>query len=73
MSETPREAELQQRNERLEREITLLRQKIDALIRRLFGSQSEQLDPAQLQLLLQGTPEAPPPEAPEDCVASLEN
>ena len=72
MSETLREAELQQRNEHLERENTLLRQKIDALIRRLFGSQSEQLDPAQLQMLLQGVenesttePQAPPEPALE--------
>ena len=63
MSESPREAELQKRNERLERENALLRQKIDALIRRLFGSQSEKIDPAQLQLLLQGVEAAPAPEA----------
>jgi transposase len=37
----------------LERENTLLRQKLDALARRLFGKKSEQLDAAQLQLLLQ--------------------
>lgn len=35
-------------------EITLLRQKLDALARRYFGKSSEQLDPAQLQLLLGG-------------------
>ena len=62
MSETPREARLREQNERLERENALLRQKIDALIRRLFGSQSEQLDPAQLQMLLQGVENAPAPE-----------
>lgn len=33
-------------------ENTLLRQKLDALARRLFGKKSEQLDAAQLQLLL---------------------
>jgi transposase len=38
----------------LEREIQLLRQKLDALARRFFGKQSEQLDKAQLELLLQG-------------------
>jgi transposase len=32
----------------------LLREKIDALIQRLFGAQSEKLDPAQLLLMLQG-------------------
>ncbi len=36
------------------RENTLLRQKLDALARRYFGKQSEQLDAAQLQLLLNG-------------------
>lgn len=45
-------------------ENTLLRQKLDALARRLFGKQSEALDAAQLQLLLSGlapqTVEAPP-------------
>jgi transposase len=35
-------------------ENTLLRQKLDALARRLFGKKSEQLDSAQLQLLLSG-------------------
>jgi transposase len=37
----------------LRSENTLLRQKIDLLIRKIFGSSSEQLDPAQLELLLQ--------------------
>ena len=72
MSETPREAELQQRNERLERENTLLRQKIDALVRRLFGSQSEQLDPAQLQMLLQGVENEPAPEPQAPAEPALE-
>jgi len=34
-------------------EIRLLRAKIDALVRRVFGKKSEQLNDAQLQLLLQ--------------------
>ena len=72
MSETLREAELQQRNEHLERENTLLRQKIDALIRRLFGSQSEQLDPAQLQMLLQGVENKPTPEPEAPAEPALE-
>jgi transposase len=38
-------------------EIKLLRQKLDALARRLFGSSSEKLDPAQMQLLLEGLEE----------------
>jgi len=57
---TPREAQLSQELEQCQealvaaqREITLLRQKLDALARRLFGVSSEALDPAQLQLLLQ--------------------
>ena len=37
----------------LQRENSLLRQKIDALVRRVFGSSSEKMDPAQLELLLQ--------------------
>jgi transposase len=53
------------RCERLERENALLRQKLDALIRRLFGARSEKVDPAQLLLLLQGNEDAPPPELPQ--------
>jgi len=37
----------------LQKENTLLRQKVDALVRRLFGSSSEKVDSAQLELLLQ--------------------
>ena len=51
---TPREEELVRQNELLRRENALLRQKIDLLVKRVFGSSSEQLDPAQIQLLLQG-------------------
>lgn len=57
---TPREqqltAQLEQCQQALavaQRENLLLRQKIDALARRIFGVSSEALDPAQLQLLLQ--------------------
>ena len=52
------------RLERLEKENVLLRQKIDLLVRQLFGAKSERLDPAQLLLLLQGVDE-PSPKAPE--------
>jgi len=38
-------------------EIKLLRQKLDALARRVFGTSSEKLDPAQMQLLLEGLEE----------------
>jgi transposase len=50
-------------------EIKLLREKIDALVKRLFGAQSEKLDAAQLLLMLQGfdeSPKAPEPVAPEE-------
>jgi transposase len=39
--------------EETRKENSLLRQKIDALLRRYFGASSEKLDPAQLELLLQ--------------------
>jgi transposase len=65
---TAREAELTQQLEQalqvmasLRRENELLRQKIDLLVRRIFGSSSEKLDSAQLQLL-QLTETAPAPE-----------
>ena len=37
-----------------QKENTLLRQKIDALVRRVFGASSERIDPAQLELLAEG-------------------
>lgn len=55
---SPETAELLERLAFLEKENALLREKIDALVRRLFGAKSEKLDPAQLLLLLQGL-EAP--------------
>ena len=58
---TPLEARLTKENEVLRArdkaqqiEIKLLREKIDLLVRRVFGAKSEQLDEAQLMLLLQG-------------------
>ena len=57
---TPREQELarqlaecQEALAQSRRENALLRQKIDLLVRRVFGSSSERLDRAQLELLLQ--------------------
>jgi transposase len=49
---------LRSENERLKAENKLLKEKVDLLIRRIFGVKSEQLDPAQLELLLSqtGTP-----------------
>jgi transposase len=42
------------------RENQLLRQKVNLLLRRVFGSSSEQMDSAQLELLLSGAQEAQP-------------
>ena len=57
---TPREKELARQLESCRQELTAvrrenewLRQKIDLLVRRVFGSSSERLDRAQLELLLQ--------------------
>ena len=64
MTNSPREAELlaaiaarDEEIERLRKEIALVNQKIDLLVRRIFGASSEKLDPAQLLLLLQGRQE----------------
>ena len=46
--------QLQAENQRQSREIKLLKEKVDLLIRRLFGAKSEKLDAAQLELLLKG-------------------
>jgi len=74
---TPREAQLTQQLEQalgviasLQRENQLLHQKVDLLVRRVFGSSSEKLDVAQLQLLQ--LPEAattPEPAPVADAVA----
>lgn len=48
---TPRETERTQQVELLRRENALLRQKIDLLVKRVFGSSSEPLDRNQLELL----------------------
>jgi transposase len=47
-------AQTRQALEPSRRENTILRQKLDALARRFFGKKSEQLNAAQLELLLQG-------------------
>jgi len=60
---------LQQTQQALEaarRENTLLRQKLDALARRFFGKKSEQLDAAQLELLMSGLVEGVEPTAEDD-------
>ena len=66
-------ASLQEALEQARRENTILRQKLDALARRFFGKKSEQLNAAQLELLLSGliessaelTEEEPPPARPQ--------
>jgi transposase len=65
----PHVPELLERIAGLEKENALLRQKIDLLVRKLFGAQSEKLDPAQLLLLLQGMDE--PGKAPEPVAAEV--
>jgi transposase len=58
---SPREAELTQQleqalqlNAALQRENQLLREKVNLLLRRVFGASSERMDAAQLELLLAG-------------------
>lgn len=64
---SPREAALTQELEQalrvtaeLRRENQLLREKVNLLLRRVFGASSEKLDPAQLQLLLSGAERVQP-------------
>ncbi|XHR30523.1 MAG: IS66 family transposase [Chthoniobacteraceae bacterium] len=52
---TEREQELLEENARLRAEVALLRQKVDLLVKRIFGAGSEKLDPRQLELLLEGS------------------
>ncbi|HWI56371.1 MAG TPA: IS66 family transposase, partial [Bacillota bacterium] len=68
---TAREAELTQQLAQCQkalaaaqRENQLLRQKVDLLVRRVFGSSSEKLDPAQLELLQLPEAAATPAPAP---------
>jgi transposase len=66
--ETIREqaAQLKKRDDQiaaLQNENALLRQKLDLLIRKVFGPSSEKLDPAQLEMFLQGGEN--PPGKPE--------
>jgi len=65
---TPREVELTRQLEQCQqalaetrRENQLLRQKMDLLVRRMFGSSSEQMDPNQLELFLQLSESSPVP------------
>lgn len=61
------QAQLQTQLQAAQQENRLLREKLQAFIRRYFGTQTEALDPNQLQLLLAGlesAPVAPAPAAP---------
>jgi len=59
-----RERQLLDENAALRRENELLRQKLDVVLRKLFGRSSETLDPAQLELLLSGEAGTPPGKTP---------
>src|SRR6218665_492124 len=50
--EPDREKQLLDEIARKDHRIALLEQKLDALVKRIFGSKSESLDPGQLELLL---------------------
>jgi transposase len=69
---SPREAELTrqleqalQSNAALQRENQLLREKINLLVRRVFGASSEKLDATQLELLLSGIQAVEPAAQPQ--------
>ena len=53
------EAQVLAENQELRTENKLLREKVDLLLRKLYGASSEKMDEAQLQLLLQGGGEPP--------------
>lgn len=63
---TPREAELTSQLEAVLRENALLRQKVDLLVKRVFGSSREKLSPDQLELLLALSGTAPAAVAPAE-------
>jgi len=63
-------ASFQQDNESLRKENQLLREKVNLLLRRVFGASSEKMEPGQLELLLSGaelveSPAEPKVEAPK--------
>ena len=62
---------LRRENERLQHENELLRQKVNHLIRHVFGRKSEKQDSGQLELLLWGKPHEPV-QAPESQGAAKE-
>ncbi len=56
---TELEQRLTEENARLREEVKLLNQKLDLVIRQLYGKKSERLDPAQLELMLSELDESP--------------
>jgi transposase len=63
---------LRAQNQAQQIEIRLLKEKIDLLVRRIFGRSSEQLDDGQLMLLLQGDDGAKKAEASSASPGALE-
>ena len=68
---TPLEAKLTSEVEALREENKLLKEKLDLLVRKLFGSSSEKIDTDQLFLALEGL-DAKKPEASSDAAVALE-
>lgn len=69
---TPLEQRLTQEVESLRLENKLLREKVDLLVRRIFGKSSEGVDEAQLMLMLQGDEPAKKDHASGSDVTGLE-
>jgi hypothetical protein len=65
--------QLEADNQRQSQEIKLLKEKVDLLIRRIFGSKSEQLEVAQLELLLKEAESGKADASAEKAEASLKN
>ena len=66
---TAENARLMEEQERLRTETRLLREKIAALLQRLFGAQSEKMDREQLLLMLQGLDDRPKSPEPVEAEA----
>jgi transposase len=67
---TDLERKLTEENALLRQEIKLLRQKLDLVIRQLFGRKSEKLDHGQLELLLSGLEESEDEPGKDDASAA---
>ena len=57
---------LRKENEEQAQEIRLLKQKVDLLVRQIYGAKSEKLDPSQLELLLGKDPPEEPPSGKDE-------